>query len=127
MKIRVYYEDTDLGGVVYHANYLKFCERARSEAFFEAGKSPLVDKGHFVAKNITMDFFSPAKLGDMLEVRSYLVDLKGASFTLLQEIYNEDQKIFTAQVKLVFINEEKPVKMPAYLKNDLQIIFKAIP
>ncbi|MGE4457522.1 MAG: hotdog domain-containing protein, partial [Arcobacteraceae bacterium] len=52
MQIRVYYEDTDTGGVVYHSNYLNFCERARSEAFFRLGMSPELSSGHFVAKRI---------------------------------------------------------------------------
>lgn len=127
MKIRVYYEDTDLGGVVYHANYLKFCERARSEAFFQKDKSPVVPEGHFVAQKITMNFIVPAKLGDMLEVRTTLLDLKGASFTLLQQIYKEEKEIFKCGVKLVFIDKERPVKIPDYLKKDLQTIFREYP
>ncbi|MGD9625492.1 MAG: acyl-CoA thioesterase, partial [Arcobacter sp.] len=52
MKLRVYYEDTDAGGIVYHSNYLNFCERARSDVFFQKGFSPVLEGGHFVAKKI---------------------------------------------------------------------------
>ena len=73
VKIRVYYEDTDAGGVVYHANYLKFCERARSELFFERGLSPAIDGGHFVVSQIEASFHSPAKLGDTLIVKNSII------------------------------------------------------
>ncbi|WP_372931544.1 hotdog domain-containing protein, partial [Shewanella putrefaciens] len=66
MQIRVYYEDTDTGGVVYHSNYLNFCERARSEAFFSQEKNPILTTGHFVARKVCGDFYLSAKLGDLL-------------------------------------------------------------
>ena len=76
MQIKIYYEDTDTGGVVYHSNYLNFCERARSEAFFKKGMTPVLDDGHFVARKVEADYFIPAKLGDTLHVETRLFFLK---------------------------------------------------
>jgi len=104
MKIRVYYEDTDTGGVVYHSNYLNFCERARSEAFFKKGVTPVLENGHFVARKVTADFYKSAKLGDLLKVKTKLIGMKTASFTLRQEIYREEEKIFELEILLVYID-----------------------
>ena len=104
MKIRVYYEDTDVGGVVYHSNYLNFCERARSEAFFKRGMSPVLEEGHFVARKLNADFFKSAKLGDILDIQTQLIDMKAASFTLKQTIFRDDEKIFELEILLVHIN-----------------------
>ncbi len=104
MKITVYYEDTDTGGVVYHSNYLNFCERARSEAFFKKGLTPILPKGHFVARKVEAEFFASAKLGDVLKVTSELVEMKAASFSLKQTIYKEDVKIFELHILLVYID-----------------------
>jgi len=104
MLIRVYYEDTDTGGVVYHSNYLNFCERARSEAFFAKGMTPVLENGHFVARKVTADFYKSAKLGDTLEINTKLVTMKAASFTLNQEIYKENEKIFELEILLVYID-----------------------
>jgi acyl-CoA thioester hydrolase len=106
MQIRVYYEDTDMGGVVYHSNYLNFCERARSEVFFKRGLNPVLDKGHFVARRVVADFYTTAKLGDLLEIKSELIEMKAASFTLKQSIYREDKKVFELEILLVYISFE---------------------
>lgn len=103
VQIRVYYEDTDTGGVVYHSNYLNFCERARSEAFFTKGLSPVLKNGHFVAKKIEADYISSAKLGDKLEVVTELVKIGGASFVLLQTIFKDGKKIFELNITLAYI------------------------
>jgi len=106
VKIRVYYEDTDMGGVVYHSNYLNFCERARSEAFFEKSLTPVLQNGHFVARKISADFYSSAKLGDLLEVTTEVLSIKAASFSLKQTIYKEEKKIFELEILLVYIDFE---------------------
>jgi acyl-CoA thioester hydrolase len=118
MKIRVYYEDTDLGGIVYHANYIKFCERARSELFFEQNISPTMEnRGGFVVRNIDANFLATATLGDMLEVKSKLLKLKNTSFILLQEVYKEEKKIFFMKVLLVYIEHGKPTRIPEVFKE----------
>lgn len=106
MQIRVYYEDTDVGGVVYHSNYLNFCERARSQLFFDAGRSPILEDGHFVAKHIDADYLKSAKFGDLVEVKTTLVNLKNASFTLSQEIFRGEEKLFSMTIVLVHLNFE---------------------
>ena len=109
MKIRVYYEDTDLGGVVYHANYLNFCERARSELFFQAGVSPVLEAGHFVAKSLECDFIRPALFADELQVETRLEKLKFSSFSLVQRIYRGEEKIFELKIRLAFLTHEGKV------------------
>ena len=106
MKIRVYYEDTDVGGVVYHSNYLNFCERARSEMFFSQGKNPILNSGHFVASSLEANYVKPAFFADVLEVRTELLSLKFASFTLRQTIFREDEKIFEMKIKLAYLNHD---------------------
>lgn len=114
MQIRVYYEDTDLGGVVYHSNYLNFCERARSELFFQRGRSPVLEGGHFVAKRIEADYLKSAKLGDMLEIKTALAEMKNASFTLVQEIYRGEELIYKQTVVLAYLDfSGKMAKIPA--------------
>jgi len=111
MKIRVYYDDTDAGGIVYHANYLKFCERARSELFFSQGKSPAIDGGHFVVKHLEADYKKPAKLGDMIEVKHKILSMKNTSLKLKQTIWLKDEIIFEMTTLLVFVKEGKPTKV----------------
>lgn len=106
MTIRVYYEDTDVGGVVYHSNYLNFCERARSQLFFDAGRSPILDAGHFVAKHIEADYIKSAKFGDIVEVKTTLIELKNASFTLLQQVFRGEEELFKMTIVLVYLNFE---------------------
>lgn len=104
MQIRVYYEDTDVGGVVYHSNYLNFCERARSQLFFDAGRSPILETGHFVAKHIDADYLKSAKFADILEVKTTLLELKNASFSLLQQVFRGEEKLFEMTIVLVYID-----------------------
>ena len=109
MKIRVYYEDTDVGGVVYHSNYLNFCERARSELFFSKGKNPILESGHFVASSLEANYVKPAFFADVLEVKTELLSLKFASFTLKQTIYREDERIFEMKIKLAYLTHDGQV------------------
>ena len=124
VKIQVYYEDTDTGGVVYHSNYLNFCERARSDAFFKKGLTPELENGHFVAKKIEADYIAPAKLGDLLEVKTELLEMRAASFTLLQTIYKADKKVFEMKIILVYITfEGKPQRVDSKTKELLLSLF----
>jgi acyl-CoA thioester hydrolase len=124
MLIRVYYEDTDVGGVVYHSNYLNFCERARSEAFYEKGMTPILESGHFVARKIVGDFFSSAKLGEILEIKTELLKMKAASFLLKQSIYKGEEKVFELEILLAYITfEGKPQKIDVKTKQLLLSLF----
>jgi len=116
VKLRVYYEDTDLGGVVYHSKYLNFCERARSEIFFKKGASPVFEDYHFVVKSIEANFLYSAKLGDILEIKTQVLEIKRASIILFQTIFNENLKrdIFEMKVVLVCLKNNKISKIPEY-------------
>ena len=118
MKIRVYYEDTDAGGIVYHTRYINFCERARSEIFFERNMQPGdgANSG-FVVRDIRASFLATSTLGDMLEVTSKIVTQKNSSMVLLQEIFKENKKIFSMEVVLVYIAEGKPRRIPETFKE----------
>jgi acyl-CoA thioester hydrolase len=124
LKIRVYYEDTDAGGIVYHSNYLNFCERARSDIFFQKGLSPVLEGGHFVAKKIVADYLLSAKLGDVLEVTSELLEIKGASFELLQRVFKEQKKVFELRIVLVYVTfEGRPQKITSEVKSLIDSLF----
>jgi len=112
MQIRVYYEDTDAGGVVYYANYLKFCERARSEVFFNFGLSPHKDDEFFVVKNLNANYIYPAKFGDLLDIKLEVNTIKNASLKLKQSIYKEDRLLFWMEVTLAYIKDFRPAKIP---------------
>ena len=116
MKIRVYYEDTDIGGVVYYANYFKFIERARSEIFFENNLSPFSKNSHFVVQKIEASFIRSAKFGDILDVTTKVIGTSSVSITMLQEVLLCGVLLFTATITLVHVGENsKPKRIP----NDL--------
>jgi len=116
MKIRVYYEDTDAGGIVYHANYLKFCERARSEEFFRRGLEPFEgDRSGFVVRHIDADFVGMAKLGDLLEIRTVILEEKRSSILLRQSIHKGEETVFSMQIRLVYVVEGRPKRIPPEL------------
>jgi len=123
VKIRVYYEDTDLGGIVYHPNFIKFCERDRSEYFFQKGGTPHFEGGGFVVVKIEADFKAPARLGDLLEVKSDVVSVKGTSLVLKQEVLKEDILLFSMVVKLAFVKDEKVGRMPLHYQEYLLKLF----
>ena len=123
MKIRVYYEDTDAGGIVYHTNYIKYCERARSEIFFERGIKPtLGDNNGFVVRDIKASFLATSSLGDTLEVTTKILIQKRSSIVLLQEVWKEKVKVFSMEVTLVYIDDGKPCRIPEVFRD----IFKEI-
>lgn len=101
MKIRVYYKDTDCGGIVYHSRYLDFCEMTRSELFFSHGKSPTRDGCHFAIKKIEANYNAPARLGDLLEVKTSIKKIRHTSFALYHEIYRDETVLFTMDITLV--------------------------
>ena len=125
MKIRIYYEDTDAGSIVYHTNYIKFCERARSEAFFQAGLNFTKEGGYFVVSSLEAKFIASAVLGDEIFVRSKVLEIKKASLVLEQEIYkfddkNDDKRLFRATITLAFMKEEKLAKINDEIKKFLE-------
>ena len=119
-NFKVYYEDTDAGGVVYYANYLKFLERARSEAIYSIGFSNLDLKKTndvvIVVKSCNINYIRPAKFEDKLSVNSSIISISKASFKMNQIIIRQEEKITEAEVVLVAINSSgKPTKLPEEL------------
>ena len=127
-KIKVYYEDTDSGGVVYYANYLKFLERARTEALFSIGYSNKKIKEKFnsliIVKSCNIDYKKPANLEDELKIRSFVKSITKTSFFMNQIISRGEEIIVEAQIHLVFVNENgKPVKIPDEIYSQFKPYF----
>ena len=121
---KVYYEDTDAAGIVYYANYLKFLERARSEAIYSIGltnKKLLSDHGTIIiVKSCNIDYKKPAKFEDSLEIISEIKTISKSSFTMDQIIKRNEEIISEAETVLVTINTEgKPIRIPNVLKKFL--------
>ena len=125
---RIYYEDTDAGGVVYYANYLKFLERARTEALFSIGYSNKKIQEMFnsliIVKSCNIEYKKSAYLEDQLKVRSFVKSISKTSFFMNQIITKEEEIIVEAQVHLVFVNKEgKPVKIPEEIYSKFKPYF----
>ena len=127
-NVKVYYEDTDAGGVVYYANYLKYLERARTEALAKIGLSNLQIKEKFnaliIVKSCNIEYKKSAHLEDQLSIRSFVKSVTKTSFLMNQFITNDKTPIVDAQVHLVFINEKgKPVKVPDIIFDNFKPYF----
>ena len=112
MKVRVYYDDTDAGGVMYHTNYIKYCERARSEIIFLANIKMDDENGYFLVKNLEADYIKSCKLGDLIDIKTSLLKAKKASLSLLQEIYLNNEVIFKLNITIVYIKNGKITAIP---------------
>ena len=115
--IKVYYEDTDAGGVVYYANYLKYFERARTEALSKIDLSNIKIRDNFkaliIVKSCNIDYKKSAYLEDELNIKSYILSLTKTSFIMSQNIIKNKIVIVEAKIHLVFVNEKgKPIKIP---------------
>ena len=121
-KFKIYYEDTDSGGIVYYANYLKYLERARSEAIYSLGLTNTnLQKDHdtlIIVKSCNIEYKKPAKFEDELEIISSILSKTRTSFTMLQIIKKNEEIISEATVQIVTVNKEgKPIKIPEILNN----------
>ena len=123
LPIRVYYEDTDFGGVVYYAIYLKFIERGRTEALRDLGvdQVALKDEGTvFVVRRVEADFLKPARFDDMLEIRTWAVEVKRASALLRQEVRLGETLLFKADVTIACMGlSGRPVRIPPEISANL--------
>ena len=124
-KVKVYYEDTDSGGVVYYANYLRFLERARTEALLSIGYSNNKIKEKFnsliIVKSCNVEYKKSAFLEDELTIRSFVKSITKTSFLMNQVITKDKDLIVDAQVHLVFVDKKgKPIKIP----NEIYLKFK---
>ena len=126
--LKVYYEDTDVGGVVYYANYLKFIERARTEALVKLGYSNKKIKEEFgaliVVKSCNIEYKMPAHLEEELKIRSFVKSITKTSFFMNQFITRGKDLITEANVHLVFVNKDgKPMRIPDSLFQDFKPYF----
>ena len=127
-NIKVYYEDTDAGGVVYYANYLKFLERARTEALVTIGfnnKKIKEDYGALiVVKSCNIEYKKLSYLEDELKIRSFVKSITKTSFFMSQFISRDDELIVEAKVHLVFVDKNgKPIKVPEVIFKDFKPYF----
>ena len=129
-KVKVYYEDTDAGGVVYYANYLRFLERARTEALLSIGLSNTKIKKEFgtliIVKSCNIEYKKSARLEDELNIETHIISLKKTSLIMKQLIMLEKKLITDAEIHLVFVNSEgKPEKIPdKIIKNFIPYVNK---
>ena len=126
MAVRVYYEDTDFSGIVYHANYLRFMERGRTNhlRLLGAGHRSLFEEAQqeapgfaFVVRSMQLDFLRPARMDDVLDVVTWPVAVKGASITLAQEVRRGDEVLVKAEVRVAFISEGRAKPIPKSLRQ----------
>ena len=127
-KLKVYYEDTDSGGVVYYANYLKFLERARTEALFSIGYSNNKIQQDFnsliIVKSCNIEYKKSAYLEDELTIRSFVKSITKTSFFMNQIITRNNEVIVEAQIHLVFVNKDgKPKKIPEQIYSKFKPYF----
>ena len=129
LPIRVYYEDTDTAGIVYYANYLKFAERARTEMLRLAGinQSEMATRYHmaFAVRNCAVDFRAPARLDDLIEVRSRFTELVGATVSSVQAIWRDAEELVRLDVRVACLRENgRPTRIPAPLRQALSLIIQ---
>ncbi|NEW87971.1 MULTISPECIES: tol-pal system-associated acyl-CoA thioesterase [Rhodopseudomonas] len=126
MHVRVYYEDTDFSGIVYHANYLRFMERGRTNylRLLGAAQSELFEEAEnetpgfaFVVRAMQLDFLRSAKMDDLLEVITRPIEVRGASITMQQQIKRGDLVLMEAKVKVAFVSggRARPIPVPLRL------------
>ena len=124
LAIRVYYEDTDFSGVVYHANYLRFLERGRTELLRATGidQSMLHDVARgfaFVVRRMVIDYLRPARMDDLIDVETASREVRGASLQLAQRILRDGEVLVTAEVQVAAVSSGRPVRIPDGLRARL--------
>ncbi|CAN5419847.1 tol-pal system-associated acyl-CoA thioesterase [soil metagenome] len=125
LPVRVYYEDTDFSGAVYHANYLKFCERGRSDCLrhLDIHHSALhvgEDRTAFVVRRMVCDFLKPARIDDLLSVETRFVELGGARMELDQRVSRGGDMLFQAAVTVVLVDAAgRPKRLPVTMRDSL--------
>lgn len=121
--LTVYYEDTDMAGVVYHANYLKFIERARTDWVASLGveQNALRVTGEvFAVRRIAAEYLAPAEFGDALRVETKVASITPARLQLAQAVWRDQLKLFTAEVEIVMVGPgNRPIRLPAEIRQAL--------
>lgn len=128
-QYRVYYEDTDAVGIMYHANFINFCERGRSELLREVGypASEVQEKLNigFVVRHIDCDYLKMAKLDDLIEVQTVLKSMKNTSFVMEQTLYCQNSVVFKMDITLVCMDlSGKPTRVPDKLRQAFEDYLK---
>ena len=123
-SLRVYYEDTDLAGIVYYANYLKFIERARTEWVRSLGVDQARLKSEqglvFAVRHVSADYLRPACFDDLLTVHTRISNLRGAQVTLAQDIFRDETCLFQSKVSLVALKDDgRPARLPDVFRGEL--------
>jgi acyl-CoA thioester hydrolase len=126
MQVRVYYEDTDFTGIVYHANYLRFMERGRTNylrllgadhrALFEQA-SQEAPGFHFVVRHMDLDFIRPARMDDILVIETKPSEVRGASITLHQKVRRGEELLIEAKVQVAFVSQGRAQRIPKPLRE----------
>ena len=124
-KFKIYYEDTDSGGIVYYANYLKYLERARSEAIYSLGLTNIkLQKDYgalLIVKSCNIEYKKPAKLEDQIEIKSNIISISNTSFKMRQKAFRDNELITDCEIHLVIVDKKgKPSKIPEILKKKLE-------
>ena len=124
MKVRVYYEDTDLAGIVYYANYFKYIERGRTEFLRDLGIDQMALKADtgvvFAVRHVEADYLKPAKMDDLLDVSTQVSELHRAKLVMKQLVSRNEELLFEAVVTLVCLNQNgRPSRIPAEIVNIL--------
>ncbi len=124
LQIRVYYEDTDFSGVVYHASYLRFMERGRTELLRDLGvHQQAIHAGEtsfaFVVRAMNIEFLKPARMDDMLTIETFAREVKGASAVLAQRVLRGDEVLVTADVKVAAVTDGRPIRLPGGIRMKL--------
>jgi acyl-CoA thioester hydrolase len=131
LPIRIYYEDTDFSGFVYHARYLHFFERGRTEALrdlgidqralYESEDGPFA----FVVRHLNITYLAPARMDDVLSVKTAIFKLGGAVIEMHQSLWREDQELARAEISLVFLAKTRPKRLPETLRAALEALLIA--
>ena len=129
MQVRVYYEDTDFSGIVYHANYLRFMERGRTNylrllgadqhALFAEAESEAPGFA-FVVRSMTLEYLKPSRMDDLLEIVTWPIEVKGASILMGQEVRRRDELLLEARVKVAFVSGGRAKAIPKALRIAMQ-------
>ena len=124
LEVRVYYEDTDLSGFVYHANYLKFIERGRTEALRGIGISQERLRAEtgivFAVTHVAIDYRAPARLDDMLTVETRLTELRGASLTMAQRVLRGPAVLCAGEIAIACLGPDgRPCRLPSGIRTAL--------
>lgn len=126
LPVRIYYEDTDFSGVVYHASYLRFLERGRTELLRDRGvhqaaifSGALGPPFGFAVRRMEIDFLKPARMDDLITIETSAEGVRGASIDLLQRILRDDEVLLLARVRVACVSDGRPARLPAWVRDKL--------